>query len=332
MALKDHVMRRPYIFLLPVLLGQCVDGSQYGVISAVPNQQITIASTPLTLDSSYPGRRRIGALRFIGGWHLTSETRSFGGLSALDVTGNQVTALGDGGTIVRFRLGRFGHASRASIARLPAGCGQVVRKSDNDTEALAHDGTRTTWWVAYEWHNSVCHVSGDFSKGMAARQPSAIANWPRKAGAESMTRLADGRFLLIAEGGRNGGDVSPAVLFDRDPTDPAAIATTLGYRAPTGFKPTDVAQLPDGRVLVLNRRFSVTSLFSANLVLLQPISANPSNVLQGKTIARFQSPTVADNFEGLSITVEDDKPIVWIISDNNFMRWQRTMLLKFSLD
>lgn len=325
-------MRRPYIFLLPVLLGQCVDGSQYGVISAVPNQQITIESTPVVLDTSYPKRRRIGALRFIGGWHLTSDTRSFGGLSALDVNGNQVTALGDGGIIVRFDLGRFGHASRASIARLPTECGKVVRKSDNDTEALTHDSMRTNWWVAYEWNNIVCRVSSDFSKGVAVRQPSAIANWPRKAGAESMTRLADGRFLLISEGGRNGGDVSPAVLFDRDPTDPAAVATPLGYRAPDGFKPTDVAQLPDGRILILNRRFAVTSLFSADLVLLPQISAKPSGILQGQTIARFQSPTVADNFEGLSVSVENGKPIIWILSDDNFMRWQRTLLLKFSLN
>jgi hypothetical protein len=325
-------MRRPYIFLLPVLLGQCVDGSQYGVISSIPNQKITIASTPVVLDTSYPGRRRVGALRFLGGWHLTSDTRSFGGLSAVDVTGNQVTALGDGGTIVRFRLGRFGNASRASIARLPDGCGKVIRKSDNDTEALAHDGTRSMWWITYEWQNAVCRTNGDFSNGSAVRKPAAIAAWPRKTGPESMTRLADGRFLLIAEEGKEGGDVRPAVVFDRDPTDPAAVATTIGYRAPAGFKPTDVVELQDGRILVLNRRFALTSLFSAKVDLLPAIPANPIGILQGKTIAHFQAPTVADNFEGLSVSREKGTTIVWIIADDNFMRWQRTLLLKFALD
>jgi hypothetical protein len=325
-------MRRPYIFLLPILLGQCVDGSQYGVIGSVPNQQIAISSVPVTLDSSYPNRRRIGALRFMGGWHLTSDTRSFGGFSGIDVNGNQVTALGDGGTIVRFRLGRFGNASRASIVRLPEGCGKVVRKSDNDTEALTHDGTRKNWWVAYEWQNAVCRISGDFKQTVALSKPSAIASWPRKTGSESMTRLADGRFLLIAEEGQTGDDLRPAVIFDRDPTDPAAVATKLDYRAPAGFKTTDVAQLPDGRILILNRRFAVTSLFSAEIALLPPIPAEPKGVLKGQTIARFQSPTVADNFEGLSVTQENGKPIIWLVSDNNFMRWQRTLLLKFSLD
>ena len=325
-------MRRPYIFLLPVLLGQCVDGSIPGTVTPVQNQRITINSAPVTLDTSYPARRRVGALRFLGGWHLTSDARSFGGLSALDVDGNRVTALGDGGTVVRFRLGRFGNASDASIIRLPDGCGKVVRKYDNDTEALAHDGKRTNWWVAYESRNAICRTSADFTVGESVARPDAITAWPRKSGPESMTRLADGRFLVIAEDARDYGDIRPAVIFDRDPTDPAAVATTLGYRAPFGFKPTDVAQLPDGRLLVLNRRFALTSLFSAKLVLLPPLEEKPRGVLQGPTIAQLQSPVIADNFEGLSVSVENGKPIIWMISDNNFMRWQRTLLLKFALD
>jgi hypothetical protein len=325
-------MRRPYIFLLPVLLGQCVDGSVPGSITLTPNQRITISSTPVALDTSDPARRRLGALRFLGGWQLTSDARGFGGLSAIDVVGNRVTALGDGGTIMRFRLGRFGNATDASILRLPDGCGKVVRKYDNDTEALAHDGRRTAWWVSYESRNAICRTSADFTVGESVAKPGAIAAWPRKSGPESMTRLADGRFLVIAEDARDYGDIRSAVIFDRDPTDPAAVATTLGYRAPAGFKPTDVAQMPDGRLLVLNRRFALTSLFSAELVLLPRLARDPRGLLEGPTIARFQSPVIADNFEGLSVSVENGKPIIWVISDNNFMRWQRTLLLKFALD
>ncbi len=325
-------MRRPYIFLLPVLLGQCVDGSIPGPVTLVQNQQIKINSTPVSLDTSDPVRRRVGALRFLGGWHLTSDARSFGGLSALDVDGNRVTALGDGGTIVRFRLGRFGNASDASVVRLPDGCGKVVRKTDNDTEAFAHDVTRATWWVAYESRNAICRTNHNFRVGEAVAKPNAIGAWPRKTGPESMTRLADGRFVVIAEDAGDYGDIRPFVVFDRDPTDPAAVATTLGYRAPAGFKPTDIAQLPDGRLLILNRRFAPTSLFSAQLVLLPRLAEKPRGIVQGPTIARLQSPVVADNLEGLSVSTENGRPIIWMISDNNFMRWQRTLLLKFALD
>jgi hypothetical protein len=325
-------MRRPYVFLLPVLLGQCLDGSMPAAITTSPNTRITIASTPVALDTSYPGRKRVGALRFLGGWQLTSNTRGFGGLSALDVNGSTVTMLGDGGTITRFRIGRFGNASAASIIRMPRGCGEIIRKSDNDTEALAHDGNRTKWWVSYEWRNAVCRTNRDFTIGEAVRAPVAMARWPQKSGPESMTRLADGRFLLIAEDAEDGSRLSPAALFDRDPTDPNAVATTFSYQAPTGFKPTDIAELPDGRILVLNRRFALTSLFSAEITLLPPVGRNPNRTLSGPTIARFQTPVVADNFEGLSITEENGKTIIWLLSDDNFMRWQRTLLLKFALD
>jgi hypothetical protein len=325
-------MRRPFIFLLPVLLGQCVDGSMPALMSSVPDQPIEISSEPLALDTTLPNRRRIGALTLKGAWHLTSTTRSFGGFSALDVDGNRITALGDAGTILRFRLGRFGNASNASLVGVPKRCGPFSHKYDNDTESLAHDPDRQHWWIGFEWRNALCKTNADFSNGEVVSAPSAMASWRKKQGPESMTRLADGRFLLIAEGAQKGSEVRPLVLFDRDPTDPAAVATTLAYRPPAGFKPTDVAQLPDGRVLVLTRRFAIWSLFTSKLVLLDAIPATPNGVLQGRVIAHFESPVLADNFEGLSVTVENGKPIIWIISDDNFMRWQRTLLLKFAVN
>ena len=325
-------MRRPYIFFLPILLGQCVDGSMPGAMTPIANQRLLIESTPVLLNSGDPDRLRSGALTFKGGWQLTSPTRSFGGLSALDVDGNRITALGDGGTVVRFSFGRFGHVSDASIVRIPEGCGQVSRKMDNDTESLAHDPARTIWWVGFEWRNVICRIGRDLNMGEKVFGPPTMARWPRKGGTESMTRLSDGRFLVIAEDAPDYGRVRPLLLFDRDPTDPGAVVTSLGYRPPVGYKPTDVAQLPDGRLLILNRRFTLWSLFTTRLVLTDPIPLHARGVLQGRVIAHLESPLIHDNFEGLSITVEHDKPMIWLISDDNFERWQRTLLLKFELN
>jgi hypothetical protein len=325
-------MRRPFIFLFPILLGQCVDGSMPALMMPVPDGRIEISSEPLALDTTLPNRRHVGALTLKGAWHLSSDTRGFGGFSALDVNGNRITALSDAGTILRFRLGRFGNASDATLVRVPEECGHVSRKYDNDTESLAHDPARQHWWIGFEWRNTLCKTNADFSNGEVVSAPSAMASWRKKQGPESMTRLVDGRFLLIAEGAPTGSEVRPVVLFDRDPTDPTAVATTLAYRPPIGFKPTDVAQLPDGRILVLTRRFAMWSLFTSKLVLIEAIPATPIGVLQGRVIAHFESPVLADNFEGLSVAVEDGKPIIWIISDDNYMRWQRTLLLKFAVN
>ena len=329
--LWGEAMRRFLPLVLLFLLGQCLGGSTPGAPSPVVSQRLTITSTPVLLDSSNPSRRRVGALTYLGGWKLTSDVRAFGGLSALDVNGNRITTVSDIGAIIRFRFGRFGAVSNADLKRVPSGCGPVVRKSDNDTESLTHDDARQTWWIGMEWRNVICRTDGNFSHGKGVA-PQEIAGWPKKRGPETLLRLSDGQFLTIAEQGIDNGAVHPAVLFDRDPVDPTAHPITLGYRPPVGFDPTDAAQLPDGRILVLNRRFALDSLFTGVLVLLDPSAMKQSDVLTGRVIARFEPPVISDNFEGLSITTENGRLIVWIVSDDNYERWQRTLLLKFVLN
>lgn len=323
-------MRRWPVLLLLLFLGQCLSGSTPGAPSIVRAQKLTIFSQPVALDSANPRRQRVDRLTYLGGWHLTSSARIFGGLSALDINGNRVTALSDIGAIIRFRLGRFGNVSDASLSPIPRGCGPVTKKTDNDTESLAHDGTRSTWWIGMEWRNIICSANADFTQARFVA-PQAMADWPRKRGSEALLRLNDGRFLAIAEENFDQS-VHRAVLFDRDPTDPTAQAIGMSYRGLDGFSPVDAAQLPDGRILVLNRRFAFTSLFSANLVVLDPSAMTAGSVLSGQVIAQFESPIVSDNYEGLAVSTENGRTIIWIVSDNNYMRWQRTLLLKFALD
>lgn len=325
-------MRRVLIVLFPALLGQCVDGSMPGMATPAQSRKLTIQSTPVLLDSSKPDRRRVGALTFLGGWSLTSDTRGFGAISGLDVDGRLVTAVSDNGMITQFRFGRFGNVSEAENFRVPGGCGKLMYKFDNDTEALARDPETGAWWVSYEWHNRICRTDPNLTQAEAVTKPRAIAGWPQKQGAETMLRLRDGRFLLIAEDVKSGRDPVRAVLFDRDPTDPAAVATSFAYRPPDDYKPTDAAQLPDGRILILNRRFSIPALFASKIAIVPAIGKTPPKILEGKVIAALAPPLIADNFEGVSVTVEGSRPIIWLASDDNFMRWQRTLLLKFALN
>jgi hypothetical protein len=321
-----------WLSVLPMLfLGQCLSGSTPGAPSPVQAQRLTISSEPVPLNTSNPLQRTVGRLTYVGGWRLTSDARAFGGLSALDIDGNRITAISDIGAIIRFRFGRFGNASDASLKPVPRGCGPVVAKVDNDTESLAHDDARQTWWIGMEYRNKICRTNADFS---AARffAPRDMADWPKKRGPESLLRLKDGRFLTIAEENLGDDATHRALIFDRDPTDPAARVTKLNYRSPEGFSPTDAAQLPDGRILILNRNFGLPSLFTGQLVLLDPSPMTAGSTLQGQVIARFESPVIADNFEGLSVTTENSQTIIWIVSDDNYARWQRTLLLKFRLN
>ncbi len=146
-----------------------------------------------------------------------------------------------------------------------------------------------------------------------------------------MLRLPDGRFLIFSESGRRPDGSTEVLLFDRDPTLPAVKAVSLGYRPPKGFVVTDAAWLPDGRMLLLNRRYAGLEGISAKLIVARLSSLQAGTVIVGQEIADFRPPVTIDNMEALAVTREGERTIVWIASDDNFSPLQRTLLMKFAL-
>ena len=313
-----------------LLLFCVIGGPRSATLVPVVPERMDITSTPVSLQTDGPSRTRAGQLTLLQGWKLTSRASQFGGWSALHVDGDRFTAIGDYGSVLRFRLTRFGRATKARIDPLPAGCGRVDDKRERDSESLttASDG----WWVGYEVDNRLCKVTPDFSRALALRRPAGMANWREQAGAEAILQLADGRFLAFAERAPKDVTQRPLLVFAGDPADPKTPVSTRSYIPPPGYSPTDAAQLPDGRILVLNRRFDVADLFTTVLVAIDPAALDSGRPIQGMSLARLAPPTLHDNFEGLAVTVENGRPIIWMISDDNFMSWQGSYLLKFALD
>lgn len=317
-------------FILAVLLPIVIGGPRSRPTTPNYAERIVVQSKTVTLDSSDAARTRVGALTLLGGWRLSSRSPQFFGWSALHVDGDHVTAIGDAGTVLRFRLTQFGRAVDASIKSLPATCRQNNDNRTRDAESLTGDGRN--WWVGYESNTRICRLDQDFQRGEAVYRPSLMARWRRTDGPESLLRLNDGRFLIIAEKPPRGVEMRPLLVFHGDPANSGTPVTALTYRPPEGFSPTDAAQLPDGRVLVLNRRFRPWSLFTSAITIIDPAQFAVGKVVEGPVIARFARPLVSDNFEGLSVTREGGRTIVWMISDDNAMTWQATYLLKFALD
>ena len=284
---------------------------------------------PVGLDQAAPGRTRLGPLRFLAGWSLTSNDPRFGGLSSLHVEAGQVLAFSDAGWRNAFPVprGESGRV-RASIGLLPDGPGASGGKAGRDIESLWVEGS--SLWLGFERRNAIWRFDRASGGAASDAEPPAMRAWPKNRGPEAMLRLPDGRFLVFAEGNGQGGD---AILFAGDAAVPGTPSVRLRYLPPPGYRATDAALLPDGRrALLLNRRWTLLQGFTIKLTVIPLTDLRPATVLRGRDVADFRPPLVTDNFEGLSLEREGDRTIVWITSDDNYVPLQRTLLLKFALE
>jgi hypothetical protein len=290
----------------------------------------TLTFEPVVLDESAPARRRIGSLDFLGGWSLSSDSSRFGGLSTLHVENGQVESLSDVGTMYRFSLPSVASGrEQVRIDPLGDGPGPATRKSNRDTESMVVLGP---WlWAGFEKHNMIWRFRRADLGALSSAQPFLMREWHSNSGAEAMVRLADGRFLVFCEGSSDNRPFSDAILFDGDVADPRTSATLLHYRRVPGYRVSDATILPDGRLLILNRRFEWLEGFSLVMTIADARGLQPGATIEGREIARLQPPLTVDNMEGVSATVENGRTIVWLVSDDNFFPLQRTLLLKFAL-
>lgn len=290
------------------------------------------------LDPRDPGRVKLGGLTFLGGVYLTGPAPAFGGFSAMTVEGDRFTLLSDGGNIVSFRMGADWQVREPRFAELPDGPGSGWQKSDRDSESLTRDPATGQLWVGFERANAIWRYAPGFARAEAHAAPRAMADWPENGGPESLVRLRDGGFIVLAEdldAERKGVElrgVKVGLWFAGDPTRPGQRGFSFGYRPPKGFKPTDIAELPDGRLAVLNRKASLREGFTAILTILERNAARPGRIVAGREVARFAAPVVHDNFEALAVTQEGDATILWVASDDNQLFLQRSLLLKFRLE
>jgi hypothetical protein len=288
----------------------------------------SVSAEPVPLRDDAPGERRLGRLTFLGGWWLRSNQPEFGGISAMHVSDGWVLALSDAGRVMRFVVPTRRGAAPLSLSVLPdiAGAG----KKQQDTEAIAVGDGRA--WIAFERRNAVHRYRLPNWTSEATARPVAMKSWTPNSGGEAMIRLRDGRFLLFCEGRMNEAGATEVLLFDGDPALMATRTTLLRYRPPAGYRITDAAELPDGRLLFLNRRFGLLEGFTAKLTLSDRPALSAGAVLGGREIAHFAPPVTTDNYEALSIGTERGRTILWIASDDNFLELERTLLMKFALD
>lgn len=294
---------------------------------------IAITARPVAIDPDHPDRQAVGALRYLGGWELTSDHPAFGGFSSMHFRPDgQLVMLSDTGEAVTFRPGTG--RLRGVFRPLPFfGWEKYEPNWRWDTESHAVDPATGRIWVGIELTRRICRYSRDFGRVERCRAHPAIQEWPNTTGMESLIRLPDGRFIAFAEGATGPFGGTDVLLFPGDPVTRAGEhPARLGYRPPEDFVPTDALWLGHNRVLLMNRRVSIPGLFSGVLTLVD-MGAEPyaGQMLVGHVVARLESPLLHDNYEALALSWEKGAPVLWVASDDNHLFFQRTLLLKFAL-
>jgi hypothetical protein len=315
-----------------VLLTVVALGLSPGTWVRTPNAASTderpiLSITPLSLPPIEMARRD---LQVAGAWVLSSANRHFGGYSALAaLPDGSLLAVSDRGRRLRFTPpGRPGHEPRFDYL----GAVRPGAKASVDSEGVTYDPASGRLWVAYENRNMIVRYDARFRREAAAR-PAAMRDWPSNAGPETIVRLADGRFVVLAEGSpRWFAADSPALLFPSDPAD-GAVPERFRFEPPDGYRPVDAAPLPDGRVLILLRRvhWTLPPFFTGKLMIADPAAIRPGERWRGELVADLARPLPTDNYEGLAIEPgRHGGATVWLISDDNTSAFQRTLLLKLT--
>nr|WP_232366860.1 esterase-like activity of phytase family protein [Alteripontixanthobacter muriae] len=256
---------------------------------------------------------------------MTSPNSVFGSYSALLLLPEaRFLAGSDRGALLEFGLG----GTDPDLRRIFAD--DDGSKSLSDLEALTRDPATGRIWAAYEGRNAIIALDADM-RLLGRSRPEAMAGWPSNAGPESLVLLSDGSFITIAEGSRSWfADSFPALLFGGDPVSGTA-AIQFRFQGPDGFRPVDMAQLPDGQVLILMRKLvlDLPPDFETKLVLAEPQDIASGRIWRGRTIAMIAGDLPTDNYEGMAIEdLEGGKVAIWLISDDNGGMFQRTLLLQ----
>lgn len=290
----------------------------------------------LKIPSSKSLAADLGPFRLEKAWRLVSPNWGFGGYSALLPLGEgQLLAVSDQGKTLRF-CPPGPTSCKPAIRRVFDG--KIRHKFDMDIESVTSDPLTSTVWTGLEFKNSIVRytLQAGALHMNAEVAPKAMSGWGDNSGPESLLRLRDGRFLVLREGfsGVLGNSRHAGLLFPSDPIE-SGDGMPFSLAGPAGFKPTDMAQLPDGRVLILFRRLDwpLPARFSIRIALGDPVAIGLEKIWRVKEVARLPESLPIDNFEGMAIeSGEGEELTIWLISDDNRAAFQATYLWKLSLD
>ena len=308
--------------------------------ASAQTRAIAIAARPIPQFDIGSARTRFGALDYIGGFSFSSRDGPLAGLSALRLRdgGSRVLAVTDTGLwfaagVRRDAGGRpigFAEAKPAPIRRSDGHGG--ARKGEADAEGLAIDGTRAL--VSFERDHRVAAYldpAAPFDNlPQPVAQPIPRGELRSNAGLETIavspkrSPLRGAAVVVTEYSIDEAGNLFAAIL--------GAGGGVFTVKRDPPWHATDGAFLPDGDLLLLERRFEGFGQVGMRIRRLPGAAIRPGALVDGPVLMEADLGQEIDNMEGLDAWVGADGQVVLsLISDDNGSFLQRNLYLEFRL-
>lgn len=222
---------------------------------------------------------------------------------------------------------------------LPGLDGDPLARGQGDAEGLALDD-EARLLVGFEGRPRVWRYSRMPPFGGPPEPeplPSVEEECRSNSGLETLVVLGDGRLFMACEAGGTLDDATMAWV-GRGETWHARPYLLTREGLAGAFRPTGAAALPDGDLVVLERRFPPLGV---RLVRLPKVELEGEGPLSAEEFFRLEAPLPLDNFEGIDIRRDaSGATLLYILSDDNgcakhpgvnAARLQRSLLLLFEL-
>ena len=284
---------------------------------------------------------RFGELEFVGGLELASTNRDFGGLSAFRFLNDGGSFLGItdtgfwyAGAMERDARGRPAGVSKFRLAPLQGEGGMPVEgKWNSDAEGMSVSGNTVT--VSFERIHRIAEFDLDL-ENFASTPRFLPLPLPRNelrsnrgietiAEAPVASPLAGARVAVTEKSLDTAGDMFAAVL--EGPRKGVFYVKRLD-----DFDISDGDFLPNGDLLLLERRFSIASGVALRIRRIPGDAIKPGATVSGPLILDADMRYQIDNMEALDVwKARDGSTRVSLVSDDNHAIIQRNLYLEFRL-
>ncbi len=301
-------------------------------------QSIVVSAEPFYFDRADDKRRVFGKLVWNGGLVLKSEAGFFGGISGLLInkSGTRITGVTDAAAWITAELvynnGRLSGVKNVRMGPLlKKNEKPITKKKKRDAEAIARFGDGFV--VSFERkHRMLLFHDIDGRPGARSGKVTLPDHHGMKGnnGLEAIRVIRGGpnkgKLIIFAEYLEDENGELTGWLKDRDRYH------KLAFEENGEFSITDVESLDDGGLIVLERRYRVADGVRMRLRYIKASDVKPGALLSGEVLFEADKKFVVDNMEGLAVHKNSQgKTILTVISDDNFSKLQKTLIMQFEI-